>query len=283
MKPSINDVVRNAEDLPSLPAIFQQVCEIVKNPKSSVQDVASYINKDQAFTARLLKVVNGSFYGFSQRIETTTEALNMIGMREAMDLVLGTSVISAFKNLSVDLVSPASFWKHSLGVAIASSILATECGDSNPERFFTGGLLHDIGRLIMYIKLPDETSKVFDKIKETGLEDIEIENEVMGFNHCEVGGALLEKWKISNAVIEMVRYHHQPSSAKKAPMEANIVHIADFIVTGLEIGSSGELLVPTLCSDFWEKNLVSITDIERFIEDVETQTDEMAGVFLGMV
>ncbi|TNF36982.1 MAG: HDOD domain-containing protein, partial [Gammaproteobacteria bacterium] len=150
-KPDIATLLRNTPKLASLPTVYNKLNEAVDSPTSSSQDIADIIMEDSALAARLLKLSNSAFFGFPSRIDTISQAVTVIGMRELRDLVLATSVVSMFKDIPTNLVSPESFIEHSIATGVAARVMATHRRESNVERFFVAGLLHDIGRLVLFM------------------------------------------------------------------------------------------------------------------------------------
>ena len=208
------------------------------------------ISKDSALCARLLKIVNSSFFGFSSKVETITHAVTVVGMVQLRDLALATAIISNFKGLPKNAVNMKSFWHHSISVGLAGRVIGIYLKESNPERFYVLGLLHDLGRLLLYLAVPEDMNRVLEINKEEGLLH-EAERQVLGWDHADAGGALLRKWNLPDSLVEGVQYHHNPSSAPQFPLEAAVTHVADIVAQTLELGSSGERHVPPLDFQAW--------------------------------
>jgi len=166
--PSIDDLIDGSAQLGSLPTIFYQINEAVENPESSFAEIAGIISKDSALTARLLKIVNSSYFGFSSKVETITHAITIVGMVQLRDLALATAIINNFKGIPKDAVDMRSFWQHSIAVGLAGRVIGVYLKEANPERFYVLGLLHDLGRLLTYLTLPEEMSRVLIKYSHGG-------------------------------------------------------------------------------------------------------------------
>ena len=160
MATGLLEIIKGNEDLPSLPAIFNEVNEAVDDPRSSMGDIAEIISSDISLSARILRLVNSAFFGFPSRIDTISHAVTIIGTQQLRDLVLATAVIDLFRGIPSELVDMRSFWQHSISCGIASRILSSYHREANIEHFFVAGLLHDLGRLILYIKIPDQTKEI---------------------------------------------------------------------------------------------------------------------------
>src|SRR5437773_5765052 len=135
--------------------IIEEVDAVLSDPQSSLVNVGEVIEKDPDLTARLLKLGNSSFYGFPSRLETVAEAISLIGIQQVQDLIIATSVVDTFAGVRPDFVNMESFWRHSLACGIGARILGIMKRMPNPERFFVAGLLHDVGRLVLFSQSPE--------------------------------------------------------------------------------------------------------------------------------
>jgi len=142
--------------LPEIPSIVFELNEVIANPLSSAEDIAQVVHRSPSLTALLLKIVNSPFYGFPSKIDKISLAVTLIGTREISGLALGISVISLFKNIPKEILNMYSFLKHSLACGIISRILAAHKNIPQTEQLFVSGLLHDLGRLILYSYFPEE-------------------------------------------------------------------------------------------------------------------------------
>jgi HD-like signal output (HDOD) protein len=277
--PSLEALIDGPAQLGSLPTIFYQINEAVENPESSFTEIGEIISKDSALTAHLLKIVNSSYFGFSSKVETITHAITIVGMVQLRDLALATAIINSFKGVPKDAVNMRSFWEHSIAVGLAGRVMGVYLKEPNPERFYVLGLLHDLGRLLTYLALPEDMSRVLIKYSHGGLLH-EAENDVLGWDHAEAGGRLLNKWNLPDRLVEGVLYHHNPSSAPRFPLEAAVTHVADILAQTLELGNSGERYVPKLDNEAWKMLGLSKSFLSTVLEQVDRQASEAVKVFL---
>lgn len=250
---SPRDLLRGYVEVSSLPTIHLRLEEAINNPKKSMSDIAKVIREDPGLTARLLRIVNSAFYNFPSKVETISQAVTIVGTQQLSALALATSVMKMFKGIQSNLVSMDSFWRHSIACGLAARVLATMRRDNNAERFFVAGMLHDIGRLILYTKLTDKSQEILQRAQQKPMLLYEAEREVLGFTHAVVGGLLLQTWKLPTSLEEIVMYHHNPTSATRFPVETAIVHLSDIIVHSMDLGTSGETYIPPLDPAAWEK------------------------------
>ena len=269
MAVSPRELVTGSVDIASLPDIFFKVNEMVDDPYCSASDIGEVIKLDAPFTARLLRLVNSPFFGFPSRIDTVSRAITVIGTRELRDLVLATSVIRNFAGIPEDLITMDHFWRHSIYAGLVARILATHCREVNLERYFVAGLLHDIGSLLIYRKLPELARETLNRSNYNGQVLHEAEREVLGFDHADVGGELLGSWKLPESLVEAIAFHHAPERAANHPREAAITHLANIVVTAIELGHRGP--VPPLAVEAWEMTGLSIDILEPTIAEADAK------------
>jgi HD-like signal output (HDOD) protein len=237
--------------LPEIPSVVFELNEVIANPMSSASHIARVVNRSPSLTALLLKIVNSSFYGFPSKIDKVSHAVTLIGTREISGLALGISILSIFKNIPKEMIDMYSFLKHSLACGILSRILAAQKNFGQTEQLFVSGLLHDLGRLILYLYFTEESRNILSRARNSNKLLYEEEHDYLGCDHAQVGKQLMEQWKLPAILENNVLYHHNPSEAQQ-PIPAAIVHLADIIVNSLGIGSSGEKFVPPLDAAAWE-------------------------------
>lgn len=237
--------------LPALPQIFPQLQKVINDPESSATDLAKIISLDPSLSACLLRIVNSPFYGFPSKIDTITKAVTVLGSRQIYTLAMGAMVLDLFKG-SVKALDMGLFWKHSIGCAVIARALAAECERKERERYFVAGLLHDIGRLVLFQTMPDLAAEVMRHAISTKATLYQTERKLLGFDHGRLGAVLLQKWGFPPSLIDAVLYHHLPGKSEKHD-EPGFVHLADVITRALGIGSSGDFYVPPLDRQVWEK------------------------------
>ena len=221
------DLVTRNVRLVSLPEVCIQVQALADSSHTTADDIADVVSNDTALTTRLLKLVNSAYFSLPRKIDTVSRAVNMIGMRELRNLTLAASAAEVFSRIPPDLIDMAGFWQHSVYTGLLARNLAQCCNVLHSERLFTAGLLHDVGRLLMFMKVPDETASA-EALRLQSRRDIcEIEQELIGFSHAEVGEALLLHWNMPKNLCASIRYHHDSEAASDAHLESAIVHIAD--------------------------------------------------------
>ncbi len=284
MKANITELVQGVGGLVTLPDVFIRINQLVGDPNSNMSDIAKVISQDPSFTVRLLRVANSSFYGLSSTIDTVSKAVSIIGTSQIRSLALATSVASSFEGLPNSLVSMENFWKHSLYCALVARILAKQVRGCDSDAVFTAALLHDIGELVIFNRLPQQAKEalllVLDSADE--LPVYQAEQQVIGFDHAQVGGELARQWKLPPMLEECIEFHHDIHSARHHPREVALVHIANILALMAEVQTLDLKDVSPVDEHAWE--IVGLDADEVIQEAVAAAQEEIAeaeALFLG--
>ncbi|RPJ72834.1 MAG: HDOD domain-containing protein [Desulfobacteraceae bacterium] len=277
----LSRVIARVEDLPTLPRTVLRITELVNDPKASAKDLAIIITEDQVLTARLLKLVNSSFYGFPQPVATVTAAIVLVGFDAIRNLLLTSSVLDFFPVRRGKVRrEQESLWDHSLGCAIGAKAIGAFLRQEKLEELFVAGLLHDIGKIVEMMFLPAEFGRVMEKVRENGLLISAAEEEVLGVTHAEIGRQLAERWKLPPKLAEVITWHHRPAAAGPFSQEAAIVHLADILTRSLDLGFGGDRKIPPLDQGAWELLRLKPAAFNAIMSDMLTEFDDIRS-FLG--
>jgi len=275
--PDLNRIIARVEDLPTLPRTVLKITELVNDPKSSARDLARIITDDQVLAARLLRLVNSSFYGFPQRISTITGAIVLLGFDAIRNLLLTTSVFDLFPNRkNTSLIRQEQFWDHSLGCAVGSKIIGNHLRYDKVEELFVSGLLHDIGKIVEMIFLPEAFKEIVKRVRDENILMIAAEERILGYRHPEVGKLLAEKWNLPPKLTSVILHHHQPSEAGRFALEAAIVHLADILCRSLNIGYGGDNKMPALDKTAWNSLRIKSQSIEPILAEINTEFNDIS-------
>ncbi len=263
----------------SLPIIYFKLNEAINDPNTSIHKISNVISEDASLSARLLKLVNSPFYGFPQKIGTISEAVFLVGSQQVRDVALATTMMSTFSGIPSDLMNMEKFWMHSLACGVGAKIIAETTGEPEFERFFVAGVLHDIGRLVMFSKAPDESKIILQRALNEKRPMVEVEYDEIGCSHAEIGRALLDAWKLPQYYQDVAMFHHSPERAQQYPLETVIVHVADTIAHTLRYGTSGELYVPRMHKESWHKLNLSLNQLSKLIHVIEHEVNLVLNMF----
>ncbi len=239
---TLEKLIESVEDMPSLPQVVTEIIRISEDPNSTPQDVQKLLAQDQVLTAKILRLANSSFYGFARRINTITEATILLGFQTIRSIVFAASVGNFLtKSLDGYQLDQNELWKHSQAVAMTSRYIARQKRFKNPEVFYTAGIIHDIGKLVLNQYLQEDYQKVLSLIYDEGYDFIKAEEAVLGFNHAQTGMKLAEKWNLPPEMVEAIGCHHSPEEATINPTLSSVLHISDSIalMMGFGLGIGG--------------------------------------------
>ncbi len=281
------DLVKGSIKLVSLPEVFIKINEMVDDPSASAVDVGRVISQDPALTARLLKIANSPLYGFPARIDSISRAITIIGLRGIRDLVLATASVRMFSRLASDFLDMDNFWHHSVYCGVIARQLAGRCNALHVEPFFIGGLLHDVGQLIILNKLPEMAREAHLRARDSGLPLAQMEREVMGFDHAQVGVELLRRWRLPANILDAVGFHHDPGKAESCPVNAAVVHIANHVAgrhhplaVREDSHRGASPTAGTLDAGSWAQAGLDAAVLEEVMEEADIQFQAMLALLL---
>lgn len=224
------ELLAEVDAVPSLPEAVAEIASLVNDPHCSAEQVATAIKKDVALTARILQVANSAYYSFSNRVGTVQLAVSLLGMHEIRNIVLSASLVSTFKSFKGSpFLSFRELWVHSLNCAVAAKTIASQVADLSPAEAFVGGLLHDLGMIILIDGLPEDFKKIVQLAKKEKVPFVEAERQYWEHTHARIGGVLARKWRLPKAVAEAAEQHHFFSSKSASFKLTAVVHLADSV------------------------------------------------------
>lgn len=237
--------------LPPLPTTVSELLASFHNDDVDVGRIAHQISRDQALTARVLRVANSSFYGLQSKVGTISEAVVVLGFRAVRSMVLAVGINSALRVERCPGFNTPAYLRHCVGVGLAARELARLTGFT-PELAFTGGILHDIGELVLASNFPGQYAEVLDYRRRHDCFLIDAERDVLSMDHTEIGGLLAETWHFPMALHEAVNDHHAPAGAPASSL-ADLIHVADAIARGLGLGDYPEEMVMPVERISWQR------------------------------
>jgi HD-like signal output (HDOD) protein len=274
-------VFRDMDKLSSVPYVYAQLDEAIRTSRVSAAHISSIISQDTSLTARLLKIVNSAFFSFPRKVDTISRAVIIVGTQQLRDLALATSVINSFSNIPERYITMESFWRHSIACGLASRIIAGYFKAANVERYFVAGILHDIGRLMIATKMPEETASVFRIAEQRDQPLHVIEREVLGFDHAQVGSELIDFWRLPKSFEEIILYHHEPTLANLYRNDAAVIHIADSIVHAMQLGNTGDECIPPIREQAWELLGLPVDILPYVMDQIDKQFNDAVHGFIA--
>ena len=272
-------LVKESMDLISLPDVYIRLRSVINSPDYAMSDVAQVIVHDPAVTSRLLKLVNSAYFGLPNTIDTMTHAVNMLGAQQVHDLVLSTVVVDSFSGFSNEQFNIYDFWYKSVYCAVTARLLAYNCKDLDTERPFIEGLLHDVGHMLMYQFMPDE-SLAAAEVASSSLQPLYLaEREALGFDYADIGARLMNEWKLPASLQEVTRCQNEPEQSSEYQLETCILHIASAITEHAiaeQPVSAESLMVKPIC---WQLTGLKADDMQG----IKTEVDQQVMMVMNML
>ena len=275
------EVIDQLGDIATLPEVVTRINELVEDPNSTTFDLEQVVETDPVLTAKLLKIANSAMYGYTSQIDTIKRAIMVVGTNGIRDIAWATAAVSTLSQCNPVYADIRSFWRHSLYVATVARILAGKCRILRKDRFFTAGLLHDIGRLIYYREFPVESQQIVDLMEESSASMSEIEKQVCGFTHSELGECLLEAWGLPESVTMTARFHHEPDVCQNFRLDVAIIHIANSIAHQAGVFCSAHDVEQNVNTSAWHTTGLSDKIIDSVIKLADEQYQEAVNIFLA--
>ena len=237
------EILKNVKDLPPMPQTVLKAREIMANPKSDFRELANLFETDQAIAAKILKLANSPYYGYSGKVTSIQRASLVLGHKTLGELITmgGTASILGKRLVGYGLDAGA-LWKHSLAVAFGSRIIANKTEPALSNDAFTAGLIHDSGKLILDSYIQERWELFEEFMSDDNHTFLEAEKKILELDHTEVASEVCKTWNIPKPLIVAIRHHHNPSRSNDSKL-AYIVHVADAVamMTGLGLGIDGTL------------------------------------------
>lgn len=272
-------IVARLKALPALPTVVAELLASFGNEDVDIALLAQQISHDQALTARLLRVANSSFYGLQSRISTINEAVVVLGFRAVRSMVLAVGVSRVFRPGHCPGFDPHAYVRHSVGVGLAARALA-QATARNPELAFTGGILHDIGELVLATCFPEQYTKALAYREQHDCTLVEAERDIIGVDHAVVGGLLADTWRFPSSLRSAVAEHHAPSAAT-ADSLADLTHLADGIAHALGLAKADNEMVMAVDQTAWQRLGMDSEKIARILPQVMKEMDETCQAFIA--
>jgi putative nucleotidyltransferase with HDIG domain len=267
-------------DLPAMPAILGRLNKAMADPRTTAGDLAAIIRLDPALAASLLRLVNSPAYSPAMPVESIARAVVVLGTRQVYTLALGGIVARASKGFAARDARYEEYWEHSVACAVLARELAALAGVKDPETAFVAGLLHDIGRLGLRTGLRDQSLVIEHKAGTGRRPQLDVEREVLGYDHAYLGGGLLRVWGIPESIVQGVGFHHAPLEAGRVRL-ACVVHVADILANMFSVHPTALVYAPALLPEAWEALGLDPAEVAARLAGLDDAVAELVGVLIG--
>jgi len=276
---SYEEVVRNLDDLPSLPAVVMELLNSIDQEDVDIAVLAKKVSHDQALTAKTLRLANSSLYGLQVKVTTIQQAITFLGFQTTRNLITAAALTGCFAEGHCPGFHHQAFWRHSIATAACAKVLARQMR-FNQDYAFTAGLLHDIGRLVLVACFPQQYGQALAYRKAHDCYMLEAERSVLGVDHVDAGLVLAEHWNFSDTMRLAIAGHHDPETPG-AGFLAAIIHIANAVVHALDLVDDEDDLVPPISSVAWNALGLDEAAYLHLFRETELQYEEISMVLLS--
>jgi HD-like signal output (HDOD) protein len=272
------------QNMPSLPTSVNKVMEVCNDPQTSPMDLNHIIALDPVLTGRVLKLINSAYYSLPQHVTTLVRAIIMLGLNTVKNLALSSAIL---KNMQIRGnsrgINTEAFWRHSLGVGVASKLLAVKrgCDPRRLEEYFTAGLLHDIGKIPLNSVASESYTAVVQAAEKQNLSLIKAEEKFLGIDHCGSGEQIVNEWKLQGPIGDVIINHHRCAeySGPNRDLLYNVA-LANYSIQEWNIGFAGNSH-PEIEPDIWDALKVKPGFAQRLV-GVVAEEIEKAQIFLKL-
>jgi len=283
LAPNMLERIKRIEVTPAIPAILLPLMELLKAPPDTVEmdEVVRLVSYDNAISAQCLRVANSPLFGLAAPPKSVSAAVLSLGLRRVESILLTCCMGQAFP-VKKWVLDPVVFWRHSLGCAMVCRKFSEKLTDSDGERAYMAGLLHDIGFLVNCLAFPEEFIKAMQVAQREQIPLDEAEQATMGFSHCESGAVLAAQWKLFPDTIQVIAHHHDVENAESAQASVALVHLSDLLcrMRGMGYGYYERRKVDMISDPAWEilakehRELEGV-DLARFTFELDDAVGEI--------
>ena len=273
--PEPNEISRSLNDLRPIPQVALKILRIINEELYEIQNVTEEIRKDQVISARTLKLCNSVIFASRNKIESLDHALVMLGQHLLLKFVISASLNSFFNQIGQGYsLCKGGLYHHAVGTAVIAEKLANLTGKAEPSMAYTAGLLHDIGKVVLDQFINSGFSLFYRELNEEGKNFSEVEKQVLGTDHTEVGAQLALNWSFPKSLVETIRYHHVPENAATHKALVHIVYLADLLMSRFHTGLEMERLNTDALATRMETIGLSISEFPKLVDHIPAQALE---------
>ena len=280
------EVLRNSDGLPTLSQTVGRLAMLLGDEKSSLQDFEQVIKPDPALTANLLRLANSAYFGLRRKVGSVRQGVALLGIERVFEIAAGASFTKVLpKRIPGYEIDAAAYFMHCLAVGAMAEDLSKRLHMEEIEMVFTAGLLHDIGKLAIGSFLIRDRTAVADALLTQDVRFIDVEREIIGTTHEEVGGLMVEEWHLPESFLSAVKHHHDPEEAPDGPERklADLIHVADGLAHMMGFGTDVGELKRSIDERVVSRLHVKVHDLEIAAMETMDSIREMGEILGGTV
>lgn len=262
--------------VPSVPEIVVKLQQAVAAPNASAESVARVVDLDPAISASMLRLVNSASFALSSPVTSIARAVSILGIRKAYALAVSGCIVHRFAGAGGQAM--LRHWEHSIACAIVTKDLATICRLRDPEILYLGGLLHDIGRLVLLAASPTHCMATEALANRERITISQAEHKLLGFDHAELGREFLARWGLHAHILAMVAEHH---AARPSMQACAIVQVADFLSRLFIVQRDNLAPLENVPDISWRGAGIQVQAIEQVFANLDANIRRSVSVLVG--
>lgn len=276
MNKVVAELITESSDIYSIPEVYSLLSNKLQDPYASNAQIADIIKKDPGLSLVLLKIVNSALYGFKSSISSISQTVSIIGRIELSELVLSTTVIRKLNQLPIEKSKLQQHWKHCILCGLIAKKLAIQCSlKDSSESIFIAGLLHDIGKLLIWHNFSEQIKQ---NLNRDPFQNIQTEQEILGFNHAELGAELMKAWELPSLLISTTLWHHSPEDATEYFDSCKVINLANILAHFETMADDTQVYLDKYT--FWKEFELSLEDLFKIHLIATEELNETIGIFL---
>jgi HD-like signal output (HDOD) protein len=239
----LEDLVDSTVTIPTIPTVLLEMQQVVNDPNGCTADAAAIIQRDPAIGAKVLRLVNSPIYALKTAVTAIPLACSILGLKVVHNVVVQATVLDNFGDgRELENFDLKWLWDHSFKTAMAARMLVRETTvdiEMSKDDGYTGGLIHDVGKVLLLQSQPKQFAEALKLSRERGIPLAKAEAELLGFSHAHVGGLLAQRWKLAPILQSAVMYHHSPGPEAEDWAVGFIIKAANTLAHNAATGNGG--------------------------------------------
>jgi len=266
-------LIAEIKELPTLPQVAVTLMDLLDDPNTGAPEINRVMARDPALASKILKLVNSSYYGLSNRVSSLNQGIVILGFKTVKSVALSASVMGLFKDrVGAGAFNRAIFWKHTIACACVARLVARKQKGLDPETAFSAGLLHDIGKLVLDHYAGEEMDAIVRDAAEHKYAFIDAELSTMETDHAEIGGWLCEKWGLPRDLVAGIAFHHNINEAPDKVLVA-VLQFSNYLAKVKGIAAGGSFESPSIGKDVWELLSLDASDLPELVNTINQEIE----------
>ncbi|MBW1711246.1 MAG: HDOD domain-containing protein [Deltaproteobacteria bacterium] len=271
------------DDLPTLPSVFLNIIKLMRDPNTSMVEIARAIEADPALSMKILRLINSSFYGLAKTVKSVQQAIVMLGANTIKNIVISASIIKALETKEqTSSFNREALWQHSIGCGLIAHHLGNRIEFGHTEEKFVAGILHDVGKIILDIYFHSELRTVIRQVQQKNMPFYKAEREILGIDHGEIGAYVAETWLLPDVLVEVIAKHHDYNDDHEYADLIALIQFSDMLVRKYQVGSGGNALVPELDPLVWQRLNLDEDSLAGMEEELKIEASKVLGPIVEM-